>query len=318
MKLIFLKAAYNIKEDSSNIIEEIKDMKIPSNGDLNAFNKSYLEAYEKLPLFERHVITVTDYVIAIEYNKEAWSGVQVLGTKKLKEAMEIAERYEKVAIKTRLRNEERRRSNPSNLNRNFSQPGYSRQPNVKQSNAARYRRTICYFCAKRKSIPLEPGTEVPAAKTNIRNARTSKFSGEEEDIEMKEESLEPNTPRKILSPKINKRNIKDIKEIINFTNDNNNTNENNVVENNNINKDNIKNYIKNSDSKNLVSNTNNENNNEFNNNNNDNNFNNNINNNHNSDMNIDKNLNNLKESKNINDKTNNEIEIPNINKTSIE
>ncbi|OUM62241.1 hypothetical protein PIROE2DRAFT_62032 [Piromyces sp. E2] len=227
MKLILLKA-YNIKEDSSNIIEEIKDMKIPSNGDLSAFNKSYLEAYEKLPLFERHAITVTDYVIAIEYKKEAWSGVQVSGTKKLEEAMEIAERYEKVAIKTRLRNEERRRSNPSNFNnKNFSQSSYPRQPNVKQSNAARYRRTICTSvgslrppqnqnvktfmvdAAKRKSISLEPGTEVPVAKTNIRNARTSKFSGEE-DLEMEEENLEPNPPRKILSPKINKRNIKKI------------------------------------------------------------------------------------------------------------
>jgi len=137
---------YNLEVDSLTIIDQIKEMKIPRDGDLMEFNKAFKELHDQLDYSDKFAFTVADYVNSIEYKKEAWEDVQLSGVKKLEEAMEVASRYEKVANKTKLKREANRRQNQGNYNNNNNRNNYNESKPPKQTNATRFRNHTCYHC----------------------------------------------------------------------------------------------------------------------------------------------------------------------------
>ncbi|ORX44998.1 hypothetical protein BCR36DRAFT_458068 [Piromyces finnis] len=92
-----LKNLYDLEYKQEDIIDDLKELKIGNKEDTKDFNKKYKNKYNQLESFDQNIITVADYLNAIESRPKSWKGVKLAGRKiKLNEAFEIAELYDKV------------------------------------------------------------------------------------------------------------------------------------------------------------------------------------------------------------------------------
>ncbi|ORX64805.1 hypothetical protein BCR32DRAFT_250936 [Anaeromyces robustus] len=126
---------------------------------MKAFNYKYLEKYEKLEEADKAIISISDYLNAIE-NREAWKGVKLLGRKvTLEAAMKTTELREKVNQQLKKKRSAYLRRNDfsyssyyddsnfsNNNNNNNNNRNRNREVANKEASRQYYKTLTCYLC----------------------------------------------------------------------------------------------------------------------------------------------------------------------------
>ncbi len=185
-----IKKAYRESDYITNPLFELKQMKIQKNENLKKFNKKFYELYDDLEPQEKLTVSYFDYANAIEAKEEAWKGVQLLDpTTDIKKAMEVAEKYENLALRLQARNitksTKRNISLPMNNQRNFNinnnlasseKKGKEPWTNSKNDNNGKaFNIQTCYFCSqtghRKYECPQYNRYEYLKFQELVRNAR---------------------------------------------------------------------------------------------------------------------------------------------------
>ena len=94
-----LKVFYGLKENQTNLLRELRSMKIKRYEKVKDFNIRYRSLYHKLDKKRRRKISVLDYADSLANNHEAWKRVILKDHLSITKAFEIAEKVDRLHLK---------------------------------------------------------------------------------------------------------------------------------------------------------------------------------------------------------------------------
>lgn len=152
-----LKTFYGLKEDQTNLLRELRSMKIKKNEKVKDFNVRYRSLYHKLDKKRRRKISVLDYADSLTNNPDAWRKVMLKDHISITKAFAIAEKVDRLSIKNSTEYYDKTRYNllnsKSNFNKNisndFNKPKTHKNVSIENltNKMKEMKISTCWFCS---------------------------------------------------------------------------------------------------------------------------------------------------------------------------